>query len=168
MKKMTDKSNTLHVLDCFVQEVPICIEIECIKKILPLLSLEPVPNSPYYLIGLANFAGVVIPIVDLAMRLGIARSEEYTVDMSILLCGYGEYQAGFLVDKVIRISEMDKTTIQLHSDFDNNATYFNGTTTTKNNVSLLVNMRQLLPVHIYNDMTPLPANIGGDDAKNRS
>lgn len=142
----------MHVLNCLIKDVHVCIDVANVNKILPLLLLEAVPNSPNYVAGLFNLEGKVIPVIDLAMRLGMERVDTYTLDMSVLLCNYGEYQAGFIIDKVLSLSEVNQDDIQMHEKFDTKDSSFVGTATLKNSISLLVNIEHLLPINMHHEM----------------
>ncbi len=142
-----------HMLNCLVQDVHVCIDMEYVNNILPIMSVEPVPNSPAYVVGLANIEGVAVPIIDLAMRLGKDRTKPYNLDIPLLLCSDGKHQAGFIVDTVIMIAEVDGNDIQASEQFDAQTSAFNGSVSIKNNLSLLVNMQHLLPVSLYNETT---------------
>src|SRR5579871_1770841 len=97
----------LQVLHFLVSNVRMCIDLKYIKKVLPLVQLERIPGSPVYLVGLLNLAGKSIPVIDLAMRLGLHRHQAYTIDMPILICFDNEHEVGFIIDKVLGLATID-------------------------------------------------------------
>lgn len=124
-----------------VQNVLLCMDFQYIERVLPLPWLEKVPDSPRYLAGLMNLRGKSIPIIDLALRLGLTRQESYSLNIPILLCGTQEKQAGFIIDQIYGMEEVNASDIQKLEDLQ---PPFIGSVTLGANVSLLIDTTQLL------------------------
>lgn len=146
------ENQSIHILYCVLQDANICIDLQYIDKILPLLLLEAVPNSPAYLIGLMNLAGKTIPVIDLRLRFGMCRDKSYSVDTPILLCSFNGSTAGLIVDKITGIAEVEKGSLQMHKEFEEPNSPFMGTFTIKENASLLIDMSYIFPIFIKNEM----------------
>jgi len=138
----------MKVLTCTVQDTHVCIDVQYIDKILPLISLEIVPNSPTYVAGLINLEGKIIPVIDLAIRLGVKRTEAYSLDVSILLCTYGSHQAGLIIDDIGNLLEIEEEAIQMADEFHHKHSPFVGSVYLSTHLALLVNMDYIFPINI--------------------
>jgi purine-binding chemotaxis protein CheW len=141
-------NQSLNVLHFLLENTHLCIQLDSLDKILPLVSLEPVPGSPAYVAGLMNLAGKTLPVVDLAICLGMKRTTPYTVDAPILLCSYKTHQAGFVVDKILTMEQVDPACIQMHESFNKPDAYFCGAIAVNENMSLLIDISRILPIEI--------------------
>ena len=99
--------NKLQVLHFVIQNMRLCVELQYVDKILPLVWLEAIPGSPLYFVGMINYAGKSVPVIDLAIRLGLNRSQSYSLDTPIILCSAGIHQTGMIVDKIISLTWAD-------------------------------------------------------------
>lgn len=71
----------------------------------------PLPSVPPYIKGVMNLRGSVVPVVDLAERLGWDPSPIHSRSC-VLVVGIGGKQAGFLVEEVADIVAIDTANIQ--------------------------------------------------------
>jgi len=44
-----------------------------VREIIPVQEITPVPQAPFYVLGVINLRGKVVPVMDLRLRLGVAR-----------------------------------------------------------------------------------------------
>ncbi|NNM59106.1 MAG: chemotaxis protein CheW [Legionellales bacterium] len=151
---MTTRSldNQIKMLHFQLKNTHVCVDIRYVDKIISLLQLEPVPNSPPYLAGLMSLEEKIIPVIDLAMRLGMHREQPYTIDIPILLCTYEAQQAGLIIDKVMGLVTINKQNIQMHEEFNSVETPFIGSVTLHDDLSLLLNMNHIFPLNINIDL----------------
>lgn len=86
-----------------LQEQQYGIPIEKIKEIIRMVSVTSVPNSPHYLKGLVNLRGMMIPVIDLGIKLNLGSSEETKRACIVVVeicCGANIVTAGIVVDSV--------------------------------------------------------------------
>ncbi len=133
----------LQVLHFLLQNVRFCMDVQYIEKILPLVFLETVPNSPAYLAGLMNLTGKSIPVIDLAMRLGFTPNKPYRLTTPILLCTDGA-QAGLIIDEVLGLADVEEEIMQMREEFNNASSLFIAAIALDTGVSLLINMERIL------------------------
>jgi purine-binding chemotaxis protein CheW len=139
--------NKLQLLHFQIQDIYLCANLKHIKKVLPFPQLETLPGSPNYLAGLMNLAGICIPVVDLRMRLGFARTEDYSINTPLLLCESGNQQAAFIVDNVTGIVETDNIDVQHKPEFAQAIAMVLGAITIREKIALLIDMENLLKMH---------------------
>lgn len=126
-----------------VQNVRMCIDINHIHKIIPLVELNTVPDSPKYLVGIMNVNGNSIHVIDMALRAGIERYETYSTETPILLCQDKEKTIGLIIDKIIGIADITDESIQMKPEFKKQNSLFLGSIVDDIEPSLLVNIAYL-------------------------
>jgi len=134
----------LKLLQFSVQNVHLCIDLQYIERVLPLVLLEKVPNSPIYLAGLMNLRGKSIPVVDLAIRLGLMRDQPYSLHTPILLCSDHQHLVGLIVDQIYGMVDADEKNIQMQEEFGGNLPPYLGAFTFNAGISLLINTSQIM------------------------
>lgn len=135
--------NEMSVLHCNVNGTLVCIDLRFIKKSLPLPQLAPLPNGPDYLVGLMNLAGKSIPVVDLGIRLNLPRTQSYSLETPVLLCGDDNNEVAFIVDKIVGLHEINQEQLQTQGHANKPDSLFIATTRVGADLSLLVNMKYL-------------------------
>src|SRR5580692_4288506 len=88
-----------------------CVDIMAVREIRGWTSATPIPHSPNYVRGVINLRGAVLPIVDLAARLGFAVSEP-TARSVIIVAHIGDRTVGLLVDAVSDILTVSDDLVQ--------------------------------------------------------
>lgn len=80
--------------------------VENIEKVLPITRI---PYTLDYIKGVVNLRGIIVPVVDLRARFGLA-PKEHTDESRIIIVNLEENKIGMLVDsssEVLQISEDD-------------------------------------------------------------
>lgn len=94
-----------------------------VVEVAKLGDLEPVPRSRPEILGVSNMRGQILPVVDLALLLGIQR----TAPPSRLLVGEaGDLSAGFAIDEVLEVGELADPTEETTSELLAGATLADG------------------------------------------
>lgn len=88
-----------------------CINIMSVREIRGWAPATAIPRSPTYIRGVINLRGIVLPIVDLSMRLGLPATEP-TARHVIIVAQVGDRAAGLLVDSVSDILSVEGSSIQ--------------------------------------------------------
>src|ERR1700679_4281817 len=88
-----------------------CVDIMPVREIRGWTAATPIPHSPNYVRGVINLRGAVLPIVDLAARLGFAVSEP-TARSVIIVTHIGERTVGLMVDAVSDILTVSNDLVQ--------------------------------------------------------
>ena len=63
-----------------------CVDIMSLREIRGWSQVAPLPDTPDYVLGVVNLRGTVLPIIDLAKRLNLEKSEAQ--DRSIITVSY--------------------------------------------------------------------------------
>ena len=88
-----------------------CIDIMAVREIRGWTPATPLPHAPAYVRGVVNLRGAVLPIVDLAERLGLGAAEP-TPSHVIIVAEVGTQVVGLLVSAVCDILAVTDTAIQ--------------------------------------------------------
>ena len=76
-----------------------CVDIMAVREIRGWAHCTRLPHSPDHVLGVINLRGSVIPVVDVAVRLGLV-SAEPTERSAIIVIDQGATLFGLLVDSV--------------------------------------------------------------------
>lgn len=76
-----------------------CVDIMSVREIRGWTKATALPKSPGFVLGVVNLRGTVLPIVDLAARLGFPAPEP-TARHVIIVAQIGVHTVGLLVDAV--------------------------------------------------------------------
>ena len=77
-----------------------CIEVMSVREIRSWTHATILPHSPDYVRGVINLRGVVLPVMDLSLRLGLAPPAEPSQGSVIVVTQIGSQIVGLLVDLV--------------------------------------------------------------------
>jgi purine-binding chemotaxis protein CheW len=92
-----------------------CINVMIVREIRGWTAATALPRAPRYIRGVINLRGAVLPIVDLAVRLGLP-STEATARNVIIVVQIANQQIGLLVDSVSDILTTRDNNIQTAPD----------------------------------------------------
>ena len=113
---MPDTHNTIHVqqreLIAFrIGAQEFCVDIMAVREIRGWTPATPLPHAPSYMRGVINLRGAVLPIVDLAERLGLGAAAP-TQRHVIIVAQVGKQVMGLLVDAVSDILTVSDDAVQ--------------------------------------------------------
>lgn len=83
------------------------VEITQVQEIVRLQEITKLPDTPYFVEGVVNLRGKVIPLIDLKKRFGLEVNERNT-DNRIIVVNVNNNTVGVIVDyvsEVLRLSE---------------------------------------------------------------
>jgi len=92
-----------------------CIDISVVREIRGWAPPTPMPHSPDYVQGLFNLRGSVIPIIDLAKRLGLSTGEVSSRNV-VIVVKIQEQLWGIVVDAVSDILTVAENELQRTPD----------------------------------------------------
>ena len=88
------------------------VDISLVKEIIkPTMEPTPVPQSPFFVEGVLDLRGDIIPIIDLKKRFGVG-SPDSPPPTRILVIQLEDIIVGFLVDSVTEVIRTTKEKIQ--------------------------------------------------------
>jgi len=87
------------------------INIMDIKEIIKPREVTEVPRAPVFVSGVLSLRGTIIPIIDMRVRLGLAR-EEHTEKERIIVIKNNNSFSGLLVDEVIHVVQVPEDAVE--------------------------------------------------------
>lgn len=127
-----------------------CVDIMAVREIRGWTAATALPQSPAFVRGVINLRGAVLPIVDLAARLGFDATEA-TDRHVIIVTQIGAQTVGLLVDAVSDILTVTDDRIQPTPDVASEIakTFVRGLLAVDGRMISLVGLERILP-----DATP--------------
>lgn len=123
-----------------------CVDIMAVREIRGWTAATTLPRAPGYVRGVINLRGAVLPIVDLAGRLGFP-SAEPTARHVIIVAQIGAQQVGLLVDAVSDILTVDDGAVQPTPDVASDLvrTFVRGLLPVDGRMISLISLDRVLP-----------------------
>ncbi len=92
------------------------LEILKVREIMGVLDITTVPHTPYYVKGVVNIRGKVIPIVDLRLKFDMPEIE-HTEETCIIVVYVGNVEVGIIVDRVSEVMDIAEDDIEDAPEF---------------------------------------------------
>ena len=87
------------------------LSIRMIEQIHKLFPMTKVPRTSDFLVGIGNVKGTVMPVIDLALRLGFP-PQPRTRASRVLVVRRGEDLSGIIVESVVGVTSIEKDSME--------------------------------------------------------
>jgi purine-binding chemotaxis protein CheW len=123
-----------------------CVDIMAVREIRGWTQATILPHAPSYILGVINLRGAVVPIVDLAARMGLEPIKPDARHV-IVICVVENQTVGFLVDAVSDILSVDRKVIQPTPAVSSDLTraFFEGVIAIDQRMLRLIDISAVLP-----------------------
>ena len=108
VSESSENENIERFLTFISDNITFGVSTNHVIEIISTYMIRPLPMVPGYIKGIINLRGMVIPVIDLRMRMG-KPAEEYTSSSCIIVLEIDEVTIGVLVDSVIQVLDIDVT-----------------------------------------------------------
>ena len=88
-----------------------CVDIMAVRELRGWTETTPLPQAPSYVRGVINLRGIVLPVIDMGVRIGLAACEAGARHVVIVVC-IGDQLVGLLVDSVCDILNVTEDGLQ--------------------------------------------------------
>lgn len=121
------------------------IPIADVVQIVGMQEITKVPEFPYYAKGIINLRGIIIPIIDVRLRLK-KEEIEYNERTCIIVTNIKDSYIGFIVDSVNEVANIYEDSISDPPQIDVNYVniYIAGVAKANNSVILLIDLKKIL------------------------
>ena len=145
-EKFLDEKYLAFLIDGVIYGIP----IRFVTEIIEVLTITPVPNSPFFIKGIINLRGKLIPTMDLRLRLGM-QEKEYNEKTCIIIVNLNRNQneqIGLIIDMVSEVfdipeSEMDYS---LGCKFMGNENFLDGIGKVNDKAVMILNIFSILKI----------------------
>ncbi len=129
-----------------IGEQEYCVDIMAVREIRGWTPATTLPHAPDFVQGVINLRGTVLPIVDLAARLGLGRAEPTARHVTIVV-QIADQIIGLLVDAVSDILTVAAAEIRPTPDVASGATrqFVKGVFALDNRMISLIELDEVLP-----------------------
>ena len=141
-----DESSDLELLSFKVGEQEYSVDIMSVREIRGWTRATPLPHASAYVRGVINLRGTVLPIIDLACRLGIGVTETTERNVIIVVPMQGQ-TIGLLVDAVSDILSIPRTDLQAPPDMlsDTSNTFVRALTVVEGRMLRILDLPSVYP-----------------------
>lgn len=94
------------VLSFKIVDQEYALPVENIESVVDKTDVTPVPNSKYFVVGLINLRGRIVPVIELTKILGIEVPDDHIYE-NILVLKINEEEIGMYVDEVENVLSID-------------------------------------------------------------
>jgi len=142
----SDKSAAREMIIFLIGEQEFCIDVMSVRELRAWSPATPLAHAPHFVRGVINLRGMVLPIIDLAVQLGL-ESTEPTSRHAILVVEIGQNTVGLLVEGVSEILTIQSEQIQPTPNVASHMSkeFLSGLVTIDARIISLVEPRALIP-----------------------
>ena len=134
---------SLEIIAFRLNDQSFCVKTRSIREIRGWVPVTPMPHAPYEVLGVINLRGMVIPVIDLAAKLGMAGTEA-SERSAIIVTDVNGMTMGLLVEGVSDILTVPATSLQPVPSNAGQATQFvEGILTHQDQMICFLNLEEL-------------------------
>lgn len=111
MSNFADQVNDLQVVVFSLDKQLFGIDITCVSEIIRLEKITPIPNTPFYVEGIINIRGKVIPVMNIHSLFNI-NSEGWNENSRVIIAETGNLNFGIIVDSVYEVRKVSQEAIR--------------------------------------------------------
>ena len=121
------------------------VEINEVREIIRIQEVTATPQSPWFVEGVINLRGKVIPVVDLRKRFGLEIRDE-TKDTRIVVVDIENTDIGMIVDAVTEVMRIPMSDVEPPSSVvsSRDSDYLMGIAKTQDKMIILLDLQQVL------------------------
>jgi purine-binding chemotaxis protein CheW len=125
------------------------VQVDWILQIIAIPEITKIPKTPYFIKGVINLRGKIIPVMDLRLRFKLqeqAYNERTSIVIIKITTAKTEMFIGIIVDKVIEVLDIDSGDIEQTPQFgvDLDTQFIQGMAKVKGKVVSLLNIKEIL------------------------
>jgi purine-binding chemotaxis protein CheW len=109
----TDHSQTL--LTFILDEIMLALPVEPVRQIIEMVTITPIPQVNHSIVGVINFHGSIVPVVDLRKHLGFSVTALH-LHTPIILVSIKDKLVGLIVDQVLDVLSWPERKISYPQD----------------------------------------------------
>ena len=106
------RENQLDILEVIISGEHFAFEARYVREASKLGTLTPLPNTPEFIVGLMNFRGQILPLLDLRKFLELTPKESSNTEKMVVVVQSDESQAGITVDEIVGINSITEASLQ--------------------------------------------------------
>lgn len=126
-------------------------ELRQVKEVIPMPKVTPVAGAPSYVVGVVDFRGSVLTLVDIRKKLGIKPLED-TFENGIVIFSHNGKLIGMIIDSLGKVVDISDSSISPVPDTDKFSAYLSGLIQQETGLSLWLNPAAMFEYLLGHDM----------------
>lgn len=106
------REHQVDVLEFIISGERFAVEAKYVREANKLAGLTPLPCTPGFVLGLMNFRGQILALLDLREVLELKKRDKKNTDLQVIVLQNEHIQSGFAVDEIIGISSIPEKDLQ--------------------------------------------------------
>ena len=102
-----DDLDRLELLCFNLSDEEYAVEINDVREIVKMVDITEIPKTPDFMLGIISLRGVIVPLLDLRMRLGLEACS-YNSKTRIIIASADDRKMGMVVDAVTEVVGLKK------------------------------------------------------------
>jgi purine-binding chemotaxis protein CheW len=148
VKKPLGKVNQL--VNFRLRDEEFAVDIGSVREITKVTDISKIPEAPFFIQGVTNLRGQVIPVIDLAKQFGLSSQEKLPETARIMVTEIMDKTVGILVDEVPEVLKIPEESIEptpelIESEIRKD--YIKGVGKLENRLIILLDMEKVLATH---------------------
>jgi purine-binding chemotaxis protein CheW len=133
------------------------LDISTVEGIIKMQAITKMPQAPFYVEGITNLRGVVVPVMDLRRRFGL-QPQEQTKDTRIVVVFMNNVKVGMIVDGVSQVQRIQDDTIEPPPPMVTtiNSAFIKGIAKLENQLVILLDLSKVLSIEEKAELSGLP------------
>lgn len=86
------------------------MELRYVERVFLLMAVAPVPQAPACMVGLMDYQGAGVPVLDLGLWLGMSGVRPYTLSTPVILCAGEHVRVALVVEEVLGVDALAEET----------------------------------------------------------
>lgn len=119
------------------------LPIQETQEIIRMTEVTRIPNANYYLEGIINLRGTILPVISLNRRLGLPEKEADEETRIMVVENKGQ-KVGMIVDCVLEVGRYNDSEIEPPSTVGDNMDFLKGVVKKKDQLWLLLDLNNVL------------------------
>lgn len=116
------------------------INVMNVQEVLRATEIAPVPGAPYYVLGIINLRGNVVPVIDTRTRFGLPQ-KDMDDNTRIIIMETGGQTVGTVVDSVAEVVDVRKSEMDSASPTnDESSRYISGVISKNSKLLILIDV----------------------------
>lgn len=143
------------------------VDIAAVHEIIRMQPITKVPKAPFYVEGILNLRGRVIPVVDMRKRFGLSKVDQ-TKDNRIVVVDSCGQNIGIIVDAVTEVLRIPANSVELPSDIitTSDSDYLMGIAKHGETMIILLDLDKVLSFDSSFASPELSSEIPGNESHN--
>lgn len=113
------------------------------QEIIRMAEVTRLPNTNYYIEGIINLRGTILPVISLNRRLGLPETEQ-NEDTRIIVVENKGNKVGMIVDSVLEVGRYTESEVEPPNMIGDNVDFLRGVVKKDDQLWLLINLDTVL------------------------